>query len=195
MQVKDIMTSDVTYCGTNATLSDVAMAMWNKDCGAIPVVNQDKKVIGIITDRDICMAVATRNKGASEIVASELIGGLLRVCSPEDDIETALEIMAHAQLRRLPVVDRVGTLCGILSINDAIRHAGKDDKKNKKRVSRKSLLKTLRSICENPKAPKTETVEDTAESEEVSINESSEEVLANEPITEEAETETQDTEA
>lgn len=190
MQVKDIMTSDVTFCGTNATLTDVAMAMWNKDCGSIPVVNQDKKVVGIITDRDICMAIAMRNARTSEIVSSDLIGGLLRVCSPEDDIETALEIMAHAQLRRLPVVDKDGTLCGILSISDAIKKCAKDDKKNKKRVSRKSVLKTLRAICENPTAQQT-TVEEIAEAKE----ETTKEVIANETIDEETESETQKAEA
>lgn len=194
MQVKDIMTSDVTFCGTNATLTDVAMAMWNKDCGSIPVVNQDKKVVGIITDRDICMAVATRNARASEIVSSDLIGGLLRVCSPEDDIETALEIMAHAQLRRLPVVDKDGTLCGILSISDAIKKCAKDDKKNKKRVSRKSVLKTLRAICENPTTQQT-AVEEIAEAKEVSFIETTKEVIANETIDKETESETQKAEA
>ena len=148
MQVKEIMTSDVMFCGTNATLADVATAMWDKDCGAVPVVNQDKRVVGIITDRDICMAVVMGNRLASEITTNELIGGLVRVCSPEDSVETALEIMEHAQLRRLPVVAKDGTLCGIFSISDAIRQTGKDEKKNK-RVSRKSVLKTLNSICES----------------------------------------------
>jgi CBS domain-containing protein len=148
MQVKELMTSDVMFCGPNATLADVATAMWDKDCGAIPVVNQDKRVVGIITDRDICIAVVMRNRLASGIVASELIGGLVRVCSPEDSVETALEIMEHAQLRRLPVVGKDGTLCGIFSISDAIRQTGKDEKKNK-HISRKSILNTLRSICES----------------------------------------------
>lgn len=194
MQVKDIMTSDVAFCFTNATLADVAMAMWNKDCGSIPIVNQDKKVVGIITDRDICMAIAMRNARASEILSRELIGALMRVCSPEDDIETALEIMAHAQLRRLPVVDKDGTLCGILSINDAIKKCAKDDKKNKKRVSRKSVLKTLRVICESPTTPQT-TVEMVIESQKVSFNETTEDVLADETLDEETENETQKAEA
>jgi CBS domain-containing protein len=177
MQVKEIMTNEVMFCGPNATLADVATAMWNKDCGAIPVVNQDKKVIGIITDRDVCMAVVMRNRLASGITANELIGGLVRVCSPEDDVETALEIMEHAQLRRLPVVAKDGTLCGIFSISDAIRQTGKDEKKNK-RVPRKSVLKTLRSICKSRATEEvSEEIEKTNETSTTKTTEQTETVL------------------
>lgn len=186
MQVKEIMTDGVTFCGPNATLAEVAIAMWDKDCGAIPVVNQDKKVVGIITDRDICMTVVMRNRLASEITANDLIGGLVRVCSPEDDIETALAIMEHSQLRRLPVVDKEGTLCGILSINDAIRHTSKEGKKSK-RVSRKSVLKTLRAISE--KRLHKETKEESEQEEELI-----EEVLSDEKLTETTSNETTDEE-
>jgi len=163
MQVKEIMTSDVSFCGTKANLSDVANVMWNKDCGSVPVVDQDKKVVGVITDRDICMALVFKNKLANEIFAKEMIGGLVRVCSPEDDIEMALATMEHAQLRRLPVVDKDGTLCGIISINDAIRHTDKGEKKSR-RVSRKKVLQTLRAISQKNYAPEKEVeiVEDTS---------------------------------
>ncbi len=159
MQVKEIMTSDVSFCGPKANLADVATAMWDKDCGSIPIVDQNKKVVGIITDRDICMTVVFKNKPANEIIAEELIGGLVRVCSPEDDVEMALAVMKHAQLRRLPVVDKDGTLCGIISISDAIRHAGKGEKKSK-RVSGKKVLQSLRGISCKNSTPEVEEIAD-----------------------------------
>lgn len=148
MQVKEIMTGDVAYCGPQSALADAAMLMWHKDCGSVPVVNHEGKVVGIITDRDICMAVVTRDRLASQISVGEVIGGLVRVCSPDDDVEAALATMRYAQIRRLPVVDRDGSLCGILSICDALQCTGKDEKKSK-RVSRKKVLQTLRAISQS----------------------------------------------
>lgn len=163
MQVKEIMTSDVAHCGPQSALAEAAMIMWHKDCGSVPVVNHEGKAIGIVTDRDICMALVTRNRAASQISVGEVIGGLVRVCSPDDDVETALATMQHAQVRRLPVVDRDGTLRGILSISDALRYTGKNEKKQK-RVSRKKVLQTLRAISQSQtvaiNAEKAETDED-----------------------------------
>lgn len=139
MKVREVMTSDVSFCQPSSTLAEAAMMMWQRDCGVVPVVDEQKKVVGMITDRDICMAVATKNRLASDILAAEIISGKVKSCSPNDDVETALKAMKKKQLRRLPVTSKDGVLLGIVSLSDIAQTSkGKDLKKK--------LLKALREI-------------------------------------------------
>jgi CBS domain-containing protein len=147
MKVQNIMTADVEACGPESDLAAAAMIMWKRDCGSVPVVGDERKVVGMITDRDICMAVATRNKLATEIKVGEVISGRVYACAPDDDIRDALETMQSAQLRRLPVVDDDGVLRGILSINDVVLHARKGQ--SKKHVSHRDVMETLKILCEH----------------------------------------------
>src|SRR5207249_11540387 len=75
MRVGDFMTSPAVFCRPEANLAAVAALMWDKDCGALPVVSEDGKVTGMITDRDICVALGTRNKRASEVTVRDVIYG------------------------------------------------------------------------------------------------------------------------
>lgn len=147
MKVQDIMTADVESCGPESDLGAAATIMWKRDCGSVPVVDGDGRIIGMITDRDICMAVATRNKLASDITVGEVISGRVYACSPEDDIRDALETMQSAQLRRLPVVDDNRFLHGILSINDVVLHSGRG--KSKKHVTHRDAMATLKVLSEH----------------------------------------------
>jgi CBS-domain-containing membrane protein len=103
----------------------------------------------MITDRDICMAVATRNKLASASKVGEVISGRVYACAPDDRIKDALETMQSAQLRRLPVVDDDGVLHGILSINDVVLHSKKGQ--GKKHVSYRDAMETLKILSEHRK--------------------------------------------
>jgi len=147
MKVQDIMTADVESCGPESDLSAAATIMWKRDCGSVPVVDSESKIIGMITDRDICMAVTTRDKLASEITVGEVISGRVYACSPEDDIRDALETMQSAQLRRLPVVDDNRFLHGILSINDVVLHSARG--KSKKHVTHRDAMATLKVLSEH----------------------------------------------
>ena len=149
MKVQDIMTANVESCGPESDLAAAAMIMWRRDCGSVPVVDTERKVVGMITDRDICMAIATRNKLASAIKVSEVISGRVYACAPDDDIKDALETMQSAQLRRLPVVDDDGALRGILSMNDVVLHSKKG--KSKKHVSHGDVMVTLKALAEHRK--------------------------------------------
>lgn len=142
MKVREIMTSDVSYCRADASLTQVAAIMWHRDCGVVPVVDENQKVVGIITDRDIAIALATRNRLASEITASDVISGSVKTCLPDDKAEDALKRLRKLQLRRLPVISDEGVLVGILSINDIIRHSGKGGDK----ISPKKTLSALKEI-------------------------------------------------
>lgn len=153
MRVQDIMTRDVQSCGPESDLAQAAMIMWKSDCGSVPVVNAERKVVGMITDRDICMAVSTRNKLASEIKVGEVISGRVFACAPDDRIRDAMETMQSAQLRRLPVVDNDGVLHGILSINDLVLHSKPG--RSKKHIAHRDVMATLKVLCEH-RAPETD---------------------------------------
>lgn len=141
MKVREIMTSDVSYCTATASLSEAATIMWQRDCGVVPIVDENKIVVGMLTDRDICIAAAMKNRLTSEIKIGEVISGKIRACAPGDDLEKVLQLMRKRQLRRLPVTDAGGVLLGIISISDVIRYAGKGDK-----VFRKKTFAALREI-------------------------------------------------
>jgi CBS domain-containing protein len=122
MKVSDIMTSDPVSCKPGNSLAEVASLLWEHNCGALPVVGPDGAVTGIITDRDICIAVGTRDKRAAEIPVHEVISGKCFTCGPEDDIHTALRRMQENRVRRLPVIGEAG-LIGVISIDDIVLNA------------------------------------------------------------------------
>jgi CBS domain-containing protein len=125
MRVQEIMTSDVASCRPDSSLAFAAGEMWNGDCGTIPVVNAEGRVVAMITDRDICMAAATKHRTLDRISVLEVVSQPVISCLPEDDVRAALEKMKTRQVRRLPVVDQDGHLKGILSMNDIVLRTGK----------------------------------------------------------------------
>ncbi len=146
MKVQDIMTRDVQCCGPNTNLAEVAKMMWDSDCGVLPVLNVEGKVLGVITDRDICIATATRNKPAAEITVWETVSGKAHTCRPTDDVHTALDIMKREKVRRLPVVDEDGILQGMLSINDLVLNAEETKGKKAPELSYEDVMRTLKAI-------------------------------------------------
>lgn len=135
--VKDVCTRAVKACGPDDTLAEAAARMSAFDCGVIPVVDDARKLLGLVTDRDICMAVATRDQRASQLRVREVMAGDLALCGPDDALAAALARMARARVRRLPVVDDAGVLVGVLSIADVVR-----------RAPGAAALETLRAIGE-----------------------------------------------
>src|SRR5580765_876539 len=86
MKVQDVMTKGVEACSRDTNLAAVAMIMWRMDCGAVPVVSDGRTAVGMITDRDICVAVATKHRRAEEITVAEVVSDRLYRVRPEDDI-------------------------------------------------------------------------------------------------------------
>ena len=118
MKVKELMTTDVKRCGLETNLAAAAKIMWEGDCGAVPVTDERDRVVGVITDRDICIAAATRPRTEGEIPVKDVISKALYTCAPGDDLRVALETMKSRKIRRLPVVEHGGRLAGIVSIHD-----------------------------------------------------------------------------
>lgn len=120
-KARDIMTKDVACCGRDTTLADVARMMRDHDCGAIPVCegNPDNaRVVGIVTDRDICMRAVADGKNAAEMNAGDVMTDRVVTVSPEDDLETCCNTMEDHQIRRVPVVDEQGRCRGIVAQAD-----------------------------------------------------------------------------
>ena len=140
MKVQAIMTTDIGFCNLADNLTKAAEIMWQKDCGVVPIVDEDRKVVGMITDRDICIATATRHQKPSDIAAKEMINGAIISCAADDKIETALKKMRKNQLKRLPITDNNGELVGILSIADVLACGRKANK------LRKQIYSTLKAI-------------------------------------------------
>ena len=141
MKVKDLMTRDVKTCTPDTALAEAAHLMWDGDCGILPVVD-DGALVGVGTDRDMCIALATQNARASELKVGAVASKKVVTCTPEDDIKAALATMKQARVRRLPVVGFGGTVLGLLSMNDVLLAAGAD-----KPVRSEDVVETLQAIC------------------------------------------------
>ena len=146
MKVRDIMTTDVGSCGLETNLAAAARIMWEKDCGSVPVLDHEGRVIGIITDRDICMALTTRNHLASEVTVGDVMGGTVKTCAPDDETSAALKTMQAAQLRRLPVVGGDGKLVGILALNDIILNSKQGKSKKGAHISHGEVMDALKAL-------------------------------------------------
>ena len=133
MRVKDVMKTDVGFCSAEDNLMKTAEIMRRRDCGAVPIVDEENRVVGMLTDRDICLAVAARNRKASDVKCKELINGEAIVCAADDKLEDALRKMRKHRIKRLPAIGAGGELIGILSIGDVLP-AVRRDKKLKKKV-------------------------------------------------------------
>ncbi|MFO0700745.1 MAG: CBS domain-containing protein [Nitrospira sp.] len=146
MNVQDIMISDAQCCGPDTNLAAAAKMMWDSDCGALPVLKVNGQVIGMITDRDICMAAATKNRPPSEITVWEATSGKAFICRPTDDVHTALDIMKRERVRRLPVVDEDGLFQGIIAMNDFLLAAQEAKGWSSPAVSYEDVVHTMKAI-------------------------------------------------
>lgn len=108
MKVTEIMTAAPRTCTPDTTLAAAANLMWEGDCGILPVVD-DGELVGVVTDRDMYIALATRNARASQVRVGAVATKTVSACQPEDEVEAALATMKRARVRRLPVVDAAGT--------------------------------------------------------------------------------------
>ncbi len=141
MKVFELMTIEVGACGLDDDLTRAAQIMWDKDCGIVPVVDAEKRVIGVITDRDVCIAAATRNRRPSEIKAREMNFRAPVVCTMEDDLKDVLRKMRKYKVKRLCVTNQLNELLGIISLNDILLKAGE------KKSVRKLIFSTLRALA------------------------------------------------
>ena len=147
MRVNEIVTTEPRTCSPETTLADAAYLMWNADCGILPVV-ESGQLVGVVTDRDLYIALATRNARASDLKIGDVATRQVMTCAPDDDVHTALATMAKARVRRLPVVGFANTVIGILSIDDLVLAAG-----NRKALRNDEVVGALKDICGHHHVP------------------------------------------
>lgn len=147
MKVKDIMTGSPSVCDLNESLAEAAKTMWEADCGVLPVLKDGKEVVGLITDRDICMAMAMRDSHPTAVSAEEVITGEVYSVEPEDNIQKALEVMQQHQVRRLPVINAEGELEGMLSMNDIVLKAQRKGNGKSPEIRYADVVDTYKAIC------------------------------------------------
>ncbi len=154
MKVKEIMTANPKACTTTTNLAEAASFMWDYDCGILPVVSDEGRVVGLITDRDICIAGATKNRNLSDLAVEEIVTGNVYSCAPEDDVRSALYTMQQRKVRRLPVIAPDGALEGILSLNDVTFIAKETPDKKVPGISFRDLVETFKAVCAHEQSGK-----------------------------------------
>jgi CBS domain-containing protein len=152
MRVEEVMAKEVRTCGPDDPINEAARAMWEADCGCLPVVERGR-LVGMLTDRDACMAAYTRGRSFLEIRVREAMSRAVRTCRPEDDVESALETLREAKVRRLPVVDESCRLVGLFSLSDAARAFATLRTLRARRQAGEQLAATVAAICEPRKLP------------------------------------------
>jgi CBS domain-containing protein len=147
MNVSKIMNQNVQSCKLGDSLETAAAIMWEHDLGCLPVLNSSEEIVGMVTDRDICMACYTQGLAPHNIRVSSAMSQAVFSCTPEDSIQHAAEQMSSHQVRRLPVLEMNGKLIGIISLNDLAREAEEQLDRKKQEIGATEVMNTLAAIC------------------------------------------------
>jgi CBS domain-containing protein len=150
MKVEQLMTKTVATCRTGDTLSDAARIMWEHDCGVVPIVENDEslRVVGMLTDRDVCMAAYTKGSPLAQIRVRDVMSTAIRSCRSGVDVAEAEGLMRQAQLHRLPVVDDADQLLGVISLADIAREAAREVGSRRQEVSIAEVGETIAAISQ-----------------------------------------------
>jgi CBS domain-containing protein len=122
-RVRDVMTRSPATCRPTDDLGEAARLMWEGDFGVVPVVDDQGRPIGMVTDRDVCMAAYTRGVPLRELTVESAMSRSVSSCKPTDTLRLLMDAMATHQVRRVPVVGEEGELLGIVSLADIARLA------------------------------------------------------------------------
>lgn len=148
MKVEQLMTRTVRACRASDSLNEAARIMWENDCGCVPVVDEEGHVIGIITDRDICMAAYIRGLPLWALQVDGAMAHDVHTCRPGDTLAAAERMMRAKQLHRLPVVDEAGVLVGLLSLRDLAVEAAREHGRRRAEVSADEVAETLGAVSQ-----------------------------------------------
>jgi CBS domain-containing protein len=120
MTVKEVMNTAVATCAPDADLTSVVDAMRKHDCGFVPVVDRHGIVVGVVTDRDVCLAGGTKHRSLARVSVKETMSHPVFSCFADENLKTVLVTMSKHRVRRLPVLNKSGHLEGVLSIDDIV---------------------------------------------------------------------------
>ena len=118
---RDIMTTDATYCSADSTAAEAARKMADENVGAIPVCDADRRLCGVVTDRDLAVKIVATGQDPNAVRLADLLdGGEVVTIGADDSVEEAIRTMKDHAVRRLPVIDG-SVLVGMLSQADIAR--------------------------------------------------------------------------
>jgi CBS domain-containing protein len=146
MLVSQLMTRPVWTCGPEETLDVAARLMWENDVGCVVVVD-DSGVIGMLTDRDVCMGAYTTGSPLWAILVRKSMASPPALVRADATLEAAGRIMEINRVRRLPVVDGLGALVGLLSVDDLAREAQRERDHAARDVEDRSVVETLAAVA------------------------------------------------
>ena len=132
MKAQEIMTKNPRTVTPETGVQEAARLMKDEDVGVLPVVEsaQSKKLVGIITDRDIAIRVVAEGKSSAQV--REVMSATVRSCKADDSVKDVMDVMGREQVRRMPIVDDRGELVGIVAQADLVLEA--DDKKAERTI-------------------------------------------------------------
>lgn len=142
-------------CTPADNLSDAAQLMWDNDCGFVPVCEADGTLVGVVTDRDICMAAHLRGQLLSSIALGSVMTQSPSAVTPETPLSEVLRLMRTHQIKRLPVV-QAGKLAGIITLADIARYLNVAEDTPEAAIA---LARTVTAIC----SPRSETTAQAAQ--------------------------------
>jgi CBS domain-containing protein len=152
MKVRDVMTPSAVSCEPGTNVGAAVELLWTHNCGMLPVVGNDNRLIGTVTDRDISIAMGTRNRLPGDLTVGEIAITQVFTCKPDDEIHEALGTMAEKQVRRLPVVNNEGVPQGILSMDDIITHGDLNKWEGCCELSAEEIIRSLKRLYAKPGA-------------------------------------------
>jgi CBS domain-containing protein len=144
MKIKQVMNRPAVTCPSNSTADHAARLMWEFDCGIIPIVDDDGRLEGVVTDRDLCMAAYTQGQPLGSVPVASAMARQVVAAHEDDAIETVEGLMRDHQIRRLPVIDSEHRPIGIVSLNDLARLAAHAKRSGVDR----ELVQTLAAVCQ-----------------------------------------------
>jgi CBS domain-containing protein len=144
MQIAKLMTRDIHTCRQTDTLERAAQLMWDHDIGALAVLDDDGMLIGIVTDRDACMAAFMAHQPLHALQVSTAMNTHVVTCRPEDTSEVVASLMARHKIRRIPVVNDDQHPIGMVSLNDLALASARGNG-----IPGREIAATLASICEH----------------------------------------------
>lgn len=150
-KASDVMESPAIFCHVSQSLNDAARLMWEHDLGAIVVVNDAAEPVSMITDRDICIASYTQGRPLYECSLASAMSKTIVICHEDTQLAEVRDMMVHARLRRIPVVDSEGKLAGLIGLTDLLEEAHSALPKDRKRGSSSPMIvETVQAILKAP---------------------------------------------
>lgn len=148
MIVNDCMSRAPQRVRVTDRLDAAARVMWDHDCGFVPVLDGQDRLVGVLTDRDVSMAAYLQGRPLHELAVAAVMSQKVRTVRADDSLLTAMAAMQEFLVRRLPVVDAEGRLVGVLSSNDLVRHANAGHRE----VASEHVLRTLAVVGKSRRA-------------------------------------------